>query len=79
MKTSEYRDLISTLSDTFASARSAATNEERAKEVARLERDARELADADCPKAGSKDREKAKRLLDLVTLWIGNLPTMGAI
>lgn len=59
-----YRDLTSELSDAFASVRSAATDEEKSREKERMHKVARELMNADCPKASEYDKQKAQRLLD---------------
>ncbi len=63
MKVSEYRDLISELSDVLASCRSAANEAERFQEARRLTHCAKMLNRADCPRAADADRSRAARVI----------------
>lgn len=65
MKVFEYRDLCDELSDAFASYRSAARWFERRTEAERVKKVAKELSAAKCPRAGTDDRGRAERLLDM--------------
>ena len=70
MKVSEYRDMMSELSDLFASLRSAATPAERVSEAWRVRSCARRLQRAECPRAKFADLSKAARLVDLTTKYL---------
>lgn len=69
MKVAEYRDLISELSDAFTDCQSCELHE-RPREAARMKKVARELIDAQCPRAKRADRDRAERMLDLTTTWL---------
>lgn len=64
MKVAEYRDLISDVSDTFASARSAADETELERECYRLCAKIKALEGAACPRASERDRARAAQLLE---------------
>lgn len=69
MTVSEYRDMMSGVSDAFASLRSAATPAEQVKEARRLEHQVACLRRAECPRAKFDDRAKAVRLADLAARY----------
>ena len=70
MKVSDYRDLIDALSDTFASLRSVANDDEYNRELVRVMRQLHELVDARCPRASVETWEKARRLIASVNNYI---------
>lgn len=63
MTTGQYRDLIDAVSRTWSSCRSAATDSELEHECTRLEAVRRELEEAVCPRASSRDKSRVNRLL----------------
>ena len=70
MKVADYRDLIGALSQAFTSLRSTIVPEESAREAQWVRRAARELMNADCPRAKDSDRNKAERLLDQTAVYL---------
>ena len=68
----EYRSMIDSLSDAFASLRSAANTKERVSEADRVRRAATRLMGAVCPRAKEDDRLRAERLIDRTATWLIN-------
>jgi hypothetical protein len=70
MRVAEYRDMVSEVSNLFASLRSAATPGERIAEARRLEIAVCVLARAECPRAKFADLAKSARVRDAVAKYL---------
>jgi len=70
MRVADYRNLISSLSDTFASLRSAATPKERVSEARRLIHEMNFLKRTECLKSKPHDRERLRSLCASITEYL---------